>query len=312
MEQRQLGHTGLRVSATTLGTMTWGSDTDEHEAKDLLTEFVDAGGSLLDTAPGYGQGHAEELIGELLDDVVDRRDVILMTKAGVSPARGGGARLDTSRRTLLTSLDDSLARLGVETVDIFMVQAPDSLTPLAEVAGALTQAVTSGRAHYVGVSNFAPWQIGYLAGMMGPEVPLSLIQAEYSLLKRDPEDDLFELCEALGLGFVGCAGLGRGVLTGKYRHTIPADSRAASTHLAAYVEPYLSGTYAGIVEAVATAAQGLDVQPLQVAAAWARCHPAVSSLIVGPRTAAQFRPLLTADFELPDQIYAALSEATFD
>ena len=309
MEQRKLGHTGLRVSATALGTMTWGSDTDEHEAKEMLTDFVDAGGTLLDTAPGYGQGRAEEVVGALLGDVVDRRDVILMTKAGVAEV-GGRGFIDTSRRTLLDSLDDSLERLGVSHVDIFMVQSPDADTPLTEVAAALQTAVTSGRAHYVGVCNFPAWQIAYLAGIMRPGVPLSLTQCEYSLLRRDAEADIIPACQDIGIGVLGCAALGRGVLTGKYRHTVPADSRAASAHLSAYVQPYLAQRYAGIVEAVATAAQGLDVAPLEVAAAWARANAAVDSIIVGPRTAAQFRPLLAADFDLPEQIYSALTEAS--
>ncbi|OKL54867.1 aldo/keto reductase [Bowdeniella nasicola] len=308
MEHRRLGRTGLHLSALGLGTMTWGSDTDEHEAKDLLTEFLDVGGSLLDTAPGYGQGGAEDLIGELIGKVVDRRDVILMTKGGVSVDRSGKVRLDASRRTLIDSLDDSLQRLGTSTVDLFLVQAPDPYTELDEVAGALEHIVASGRAHYVGLSNFAAWQVGYLAGALS--TPLALVQSEYSLVHRAAEDELLPACQALGAGFIGWAGLGRGVLTGKYRHTVPADSRAATAHLAAYVEPYLSQRYSGIIEAVATAAQGLDVPPLQVAAAWAQAHEAVSSILVGPRTAAQLRPLLAGDFELPNQIREALSEAS--
>ncbi|MDO5700367.1 MAG: aldo/keto reductase [Bowdeniella nasicola] len=310
MEQRTLGQTGLRVSATALGTMTWGSDTDEHEAKDLLTEFLDAGGTLLDTAPGYGQGTAEEVVGSLMSGSVNRRDVVLMTKAGVTSGPDGSAQIETSRRTLLNSLDDSLARLGTDHVDLFMVQSPDPDTPLEEVAAALQSAVTSGRAHYVGVCHFSAWQVAYLAGLMRGGVSLSAAQAEYSLVRRSPERELMAATQNLGIGFLGCAALGRGVLTGKYRHTIPADSRAASTHLAAYVEPYLKERFTGVIEAVTTAAQGLDVDPMVVAVAWALANPAVASSIVGPRTAAQLRPLLASDLQLPPQIYVALREAS--
>lgn len=308
MQMRRLGHTGLRVSTLALGTMTWGTDTDEHEAKELFTDFLASGGTLIDTAPGYGRGRAEELVGALLSDGIARTDVTIMTKAGVRADDAGRAVVDTSRRTLLDSLDESLAALGTDHTDIFVVQAPDPDTGVEEVAAALTTAVRSGRAHYVGVANYAAWQVAQLAGAMPLDVPLALAQAEYSLLQREAERELLPACRALGVGFVGCAPLGRGVLTGKYRNTIPADSRAASQHLASYVEPYLGPSFHGLVEAVATAAQGLDCQALQVAAAWAQAQDGVAAVISGPRTAAQLRALL-GEVTLPPQIMHALSQA---
>lgn len=307
MEIRKVGHTGLRVSATALGTMTWGSDTDADEAAVLLSDFIEAGGTLIDTAPGYGKGMAEEVLGSLLGERVSRRDVVLMTKAGVS-ASGTHAHLDTSRRTLLNSLDDSLAALNTASVDIFMVQGFDDHTPLTEVAAALAAAVRSGRTHYVGVANASAWQVAYLAGIMPSDVPLTVVQEEYSLLARSAERDLLPACNGLGLGFFGCAPLGRGVLTGKYRRSVPADSRAASSHFAAYVQPYLQDEYAGVIEAVATAAQGLGTSMLQVAHAWAISH--CTAAITGPRSAAQGRVMFSDQVELPPQIVAALSTAS--
>src|SRR6476619_5342365 len=112
MQQRYLGRTGLNVSALGLGTLTWGRDTDEHEARDQLKAFVEAGGTLLDTAAGYGDGASEELIGSLLGDVVDREDVVIATKAGVRRARGAagqrGREVNLSRGSLLRTLDESL------------------------------------------------------------------------------------------------------------------------------------------------------------------------------------------------------------
>lgn len=287
--------------------MTWGSDTDADEAAALLTDFVAGGGTLIDTAPGYGQGMAEEVLGSLLAGRVSRRDVVVMTKAGVS-ANGMHARLDTSRRTLLNSLDDSLTALGLPHVDIFMVQGFDEHTPLSEVAAALSAAVRSGRTHYVGVANASAWQVAYLAGILPSDVPLAVVQGEYSLLARSAERDLLPACAGLGLGFFGCAPLGRGVLTGKYRHTVPPDSRAASSHFAAYVQPYLQEEYAGVVEAVATAAEGLGVPMLQIAHAWALSH--CTAAITGPRSAAQGRVLFGEQLALPPQISAALTTAS--
>jgi aryl-alcohol dehydrogenase-like predicted oxidoreductase len=145
MEQRYLGRTGLRVSRLGLGTLTWGRDTDEHEAREQLAAFTEAGGTLVDTAAGYGDGASEELLGSLIGDVVRREDVVIATKAGVSRARGV-RETNASRGYLLSTLDASLRRLGVDHVDLWQVHTWVDDTPLEETLGALDQAVTSGRA----------------------------------------------------------------------------------------------------------------------------------------------------------------------
>ena len=152
MQQRSLGATGLKVSRLGLGTMTWGRDTDEHEARDQLVAFAEAGGTLLDTAAGYGDGASEELIGTLIGDVVARDEVVLATKAGIS-RRSGERVTNTSRGHLLTTLDASLERLGVDHVDLWQVHAWVDRTPLEETLSALDYAVSTGRAADVGVSN---------------------------------------------------------------------------------------------------------------------------------------------------------------
>src|SRR3954463_2207378 len=157
MQHRSLGATGLKVSRLGLGTMTWGRDTDEHEARDQLIAFAEAGGTLVDTAAAYGAGASEELIGTLIGDVVARDEVVLATKAGIS-ARRGGREYNTSRGHLLSSLDASLRRLGVDHVDLWQVHIWSDDTPLEETLAALDSAVQSGRASYVGVSNYTGWQ----------------------------------------------------------------------------------------------------------------------------------------------------------
>ena len=132
------------------------------DTREQLRDFVDAGGTLLDTSASYADGGAEELIGSLLGDVVAREDVVLCTKAGVrSAASGGGA--DASRGGLLSTLDASLRRLGTDHVDLWLVQVPDPHTPLHETVSALRLAVTSGRARYVGLSNHPGWQVARAA-----------------------------------------------------------------------------------------------------------------------------------------------------
>ena len=308
MEQRRLGSSGLRLSRLGLGTLTWGRDTDEHEAAAQLGAFVDAGGTYVDTGASYGDGAAEELLGSLLGDVVDRRDVVLATTAGGSPRDG----VDASARTLLRTLDDSLARLRTDHVDLWLVQAWDPHVPLEETLRALGSAVTSGRARYVGVANYSGWQLARAATIADAAgVPLVADEVEYSLVHRVPEGDVLPAAEHLGVGVVAWAALGRGVLTGKYRSGTPADSRGASPHLSAYVGPYLAPHARPVVDAVATAAQGLECAPLEVALAWVRDAPGVTCAVVGARTAAQLQGVLTAeDLELPPEIRQALDDVS--
>ena len=157
MQQRRVGSTGLKVSRLGLGTMTWGRDTDEHEARDQLVAFVEAGGTLLDTAAGYGNGDSERVIGSLLGDVVPRDEVVLATKAGISRVRGERVT-DASRGTLIRTLDASLRRVQVDHVDLWQVHTWVDDAPLEETLSALDHAVTTGRAAYVGVSNYTGWQ----------------------------------------------------------------------------------------------------------------------------------------------------------
>ncbi|GIG28843.1 aldo/keto reductase [Cellulomonas marina] len=310
MEQRHLGRTGLQVSRLGLGTMTWSRDTDPHDAGEQLRTFLDAGGTLVDTAASYADGGAEELLGELLRGDVAREDVVLCTKAGVRSTAGGGV-VDASRGAMLASLDASLRRLGTDHVDLWLVQGPDARTPLEETVATLRLAVSTGRARYVGLANHPGWQVARAAGLLDDGTGLAAVQAEYNLLQRGVEREVLPAAQALGAGLLAWSALGRGVLTGKYRRTVPPDSRAASTHLAGFVEPYLTRAAATVVEACATAAAGLEVSPLDVALAWVRDRPGVAAALVGPRTTGQLRACLAADdVVLPPQIRAALDEVT--
>ncbi|MCL3777526.1 MULTISPECIES: aldo/keto reductase [unclassified Actinomyces] len=315
MEHRRLGRTGLRVSSVGLGTMTWGRDTDEIEARDQLDVFLDAGGTLLDTAASYCEGLSEEVIGSLLREHVDRQDVVLVSKAGVRTWRTGDrpAAADASRGTLLDTLDASLRRLGTDHLDLWLVQVPDATTPMEETVDALRLAVSSGRARYVGVSNHPAWASVHAADLLrehtGPG--MAAVEVEHSLLARGAEREILPAAGALGFGVIGYAPLGRGVLSGKYRATVPADSRGASPHLRSYVAPYLQPGREGVVEAVATAAAGLDRKPVEVALAWAREAPGVASTVVGARTPAQLQGALASeDLVLPAQIRHALDDVT--
>lgn len=313
MEQRHLGRTGLRVSRMGLGTLTWGRDTDEHDAADLLKAFWEAGGTLIDTADVYGGGEAEYLLGQLMDGLVPRRDLVIATKAGSVP--DPDRRFDGSRGHLLAALDASLARLGTDYVDLWQVHAYDGETPLEETLQALDLAVSSGRARYTGVSNFCGWQLAKAATWQlaapGVRTRLASTQMEYSLLQRGVEREVLPAALDLGIGLLPSSPLGRGVLTGKYQGGTPADSRGASEHLAPFVAAYLDDAARRIVDAVRTAADGLAATPLQVALAWVRDRPGVVAPVIGPRNAQQLTAALSVEsLSLPDEICRALDDVS--
>jgi aryl-alcohol dehydrogenase-like predicted oxidoreductase len=315
MQQRAVGATGLKVSRVGLGTLTWGRDTDEHEARDQLVTFTEAGGTLVDTAAGYGDGASEELIGRLVGDVVARDDVVIATKAGIS-RRSGSRQTNASRGHLLTTLDDSLRRLGVDHVDLWQVHTWVEDTPIDETLSALDFAVSSGRAAYVGISNYTGWQTAQAATWQRAvpgRAALASTQVEYSLLNRNVEHEVIPAATALGLGVLPWSPLGRGVLTGKYRSGTPSDSRAASPHFANFVEHYLTDRSARIVEAVARAADGLGWTTLEVALVWVRDRPGVTAPIIGARTAAQLKGAMGVDgLTLPAEIIDALDDVSGD
>lgn len=293
--------------------MTWGTVVDEYVAEDQLTKFLEAGGTLLDTAPIYGDGHTESLLGRLLAKHGLREQLVLAGKAGLSH-RGGQVVRDSSRRTLLAQLDASLRDLGTDHLDLWQIHRFDPHTPLDEALSALDEAIRSGRVRYGGISNFTGWQTALAHARfatIGAGVPLASTQIEYSLLHREPETEVIAAAEHLGMSLLCWSPLGRGVLTGKYRGGIPGDSRAADAHWEPFVHTYLTGEKSRVVEAVAKAADGLGVPMSHVALAWVRDRPAVGAVLLGARTVAHLQESLAAEqLTLPAQISDALSDVS--
>jgi aryl-alcohol dehydrogenase-like predicted oxidoreductase len=313
MEKRTLGNSGLRVSRLALGTMTWGRDTDEHEAADQLKTFLEAGGNLIDTAAVYGDGDSERVLGGFIGTLANRDEIILATKAGISFVNGERS-VNNSRGNLLNDLDKSLARLGVDHIDLWQIHTWDPLVPLEETLSAIDQAVSSGRTRYVGVSNFSGWQLARSATLQNPffgKAPIISQQSEYSLLNREIESEVMPAALEMNIGILAWSPLGRGVLTGKYRNGSPSDSRGASPHFSGFVSPYLGENSRRIVDAVCVASEGLGYSPIEVALSWVRDGFGVTSAIVGARTAAQLRGILTVEeIVLPDQVRIALDEVS--
>ena len=312
MEQRLLGTTGLQVSRLALGTMTWDRGTDEETARAQVHAFLDAGGNLIDTADVYADGMSERILGSILEDPSVRSRSIIATKAVSRP--GTPRRFDASRQHILHALDRSLERLGVDHVDIWQMHVWDAFTPIEETLAAMDDAVRSGRVNYIGVSNYSGWQLAqavtWQRAVTGRS-PIISTQMEYSLLQRGIEREVLPAAQAMGVGILPWSPLGRGVLTAKYRHSAPIDSRASSEAFGPFVQAYLHDRNRRVVDGVAMAADGLGVSPAEVALAWVRDRPGVVSPIVGARTLDQLHAALaTEELELPEEIAQALDDVS--
>ena len=313
MERRRAGNTGLNLSRLGLGTMTWGRDTDEHEAADQARAFLDAGGNFIDTAAVYGAGDSERVIGGLIGSLFKRDEVVIGTKAGIQFV-DGVRTVNTSRGALLSELDASLKRLGTDYVDLWQIHTWDENTPLDDTLSALDTAYQTGKARYVGISNYSGWQSARAITkqeLVATKAIIATTQNEYSLLNREIENEVLPCATELNVGVLAWSPLGRGVLTGKYRNGVPSDSRGASPHFAGFVEPYLDDRSRRIVEAVQVAADGLGYSPLEVALAWVRDAVGVTSAIIGARTGAQLRGALRSEeITLPAVVREALDEVS--
>lgn len=291
--------------------MTWGTAVDRHEAEDQVRAFVGAGGNLVDTAYGYGGGDAETFLGQIVHDVVPRDELVICTKAGISRVHDE-RRVDCSRRGLMTQLDRSLDRLGSDHVDLWLVHTWSDDVPLSETLSALEWAVSTGRARYVGVSNYSGWQAARAFSLLeNARIPLAANEIQYSLVCREPEAEVLPAAAALGYGVLAWSPLGRGVLTGKYRTGVPAGSRATSEDFPRFAERFLGEHSARVADAVVMAARGLGVSPTEVALSWVRDRPGVTAPIIGVRTGAQLRTALTSlDLTLPPEIVEALDDVS--
>lgn len=312
MQQRPLGRSGIWIGRLGLGTMTWGRGTDEDAARDIIAAFLDAGGTLVDTADVYSDGLSEQILGQLIVEFGIRDEIVLATKAVSRP--DPDRRFDGSRLHLMRSLESSLRRLRTDTIDLWQLHAWDPWTPMDETLAAVDDAVASGKVRYAGISNYSGWQTARAATWQRAvhgRTPLVTTQMEYSLLERGIEREIVPAAQSLGMGILPWSPLGRGVLTGKYRHSTPADSRGGNVETAAWIQVYQDERCRRIVDAVATAAEGLGASPTEVSLAWLRDRPGVVAPILGPRSVQQLIAALAAEeLELPEEILTALDDVS--
>ncbi len=319
MEYRTLGSSGAIVSTLALGTMTFGTESDEVTAHSQLDAFFEAGGNLIDTADVYSGGVSEEIVGRWLarQNAEVRSRVVLATKGRF---RTGPAPNDVglSRRHLRTALHASLRRLGVDSVDLYQVHAHDPLTPPEETLSFLDDAVRAGDIAYVGLSNYTGWQLQQIVGVaeLRSLVRPITLQPQYNLLAREIEWEIMPACLANGLGLLPWSPLGGGWLTGKYaRETRPSGATRLGENPNRGVEAYdgrasTERTWA-VIDALSSIAAERAVSMAQVALAWLVDRPGVSSVILGARTLAQLNENLgTAGLHLTADECATLDAAS--
>jgi aryl-alcohol dehydrogenase-like predicted oxidoreductase len=295
MEYRNLGRSGCVVSSFTLGTMTFGNETDEAGAHAQLDRFVEVGGSLIDTADVYTRGASESIIGRWLAKQSPETlgQVVIATKGRFAMGENKND-LGLSRRHLRAALDASLTRLKVEHIDLYQVHSFDPLTPLDETWGFLEDAVRAGKISYVGLSNYVGWQIQKvvdLADFRGLPRPVTL-QPQYNLLAREIEWEVIPACESTGLGLLPWSPLGGGWLTGKYtRDERPTGATRLGDDPNRGVEAYdrrgAEQRTWDVIEAVQAIASDRGVSMAQVALAWLHDRPLMTSVILGARTMEQ-------------------------
>lgn len=304
MEQRVLGTSGLTVSSLALGTMTFGAETDEAGAVAQLDRFVEAGGTLIDTADVYGTGRSEEVIGGWLATRGHHDDLVIATK-GRFPMGEGPLDRGAGRRHLQRAVQASLRRLGIDVIDLYQVHAWDQSVPLEETLQTLDDLVRAGTVRYVGVSNYTGWQLQRalrLAEMHAWTAPVSL-QPQYNLLAREIEWELVPQCLEEGIGLLPWSPLGGGWLTGKYRRDErPTGATRLGEDPARGVEAYdrrnTDRTWA-VIDHVRAVAEAHGCTLGQVALAWVRQRPGVASVILGARTVEQLDDnLASADVTL--------------
>jgi aryl-alcohol dehydrogenase-like predicted oxidoreductase len=302
MEYRQLGNSGLRVSALTLGTMTFGGRggfravgaTDVDGARRQLDLCLDAGVNLVDTADVYSGGLAEEITGEVIKG---RRDSLLLsTKVRMSMGEGPNDA-GLSRHHIIAGCEASLRRLGTDHVDIYHVHEWDGQTRIEETLSALDSLVTAGKVRYLAASNYAGWQLMKAlaaADSRGYE-RFAAQQIYYSLEARDAEYELLPLAVDQGLGILVWSPLAGGLLSGKYRRNASPSGQTRQLS-GEWNEPPVrdQDKLYDTIETLVAVADAHGASPAQVALAWLLGRPAVTSLIIGARTDEQLRDNLGA------------------
>lgn len=306
MKYKVLGNTGVLVSELCFGTMTFGNEANETEAALMFNRCRDAGINFFDCSNNYNDGRAEIILGKLIRDCRD--EVFITSKVSQRVGKDINA-LGSSRRHIMLSIDQSLARLKTDRIDLYFIHHFDPLTPMDETLRALDDLVHQGKVLYLGVSNWAAWQIAKALGISENRglARFECIEPMYNLVKRQAEVEILPLAQSEKLAVIPYSPLGAGLLTGKYSTTAkPATGRIVDK--ANYIHRYSNPRYYQIAEQITAYAQQLGVTPGTLAISWVMANPAVTAPIIGARNITQLEDSLAAvDFIMEPDILARIT-----
>ena len=306
MEYRNLGRTGVQVSALCLGTMMFGGKTGETESMDVIDRALDAGINFLDTANVYSRGHSEEVVGKALKRNGKRSRIILATKARQRMDDEDPNAEGVSRRHIIEQCEQSLRRLQTDYIDLYQLHRPMSSIPIDETRRALDDLVRAGKVRYIGTSNLAAWQM-MESLWVSKELGLNRFvctQPPYNLMDRRVERELAPMCLTYGIGIIPWAPLAGGFLTGKYKRgeAPPTEARHAERTFDT-TRALFSDRAFNVVEAIETMGKEKGCSASQIALAWCKIQPSITSPIIGPRTMEQLEDnlgSLTVEFTAED------------
>lgn len=304
MVYKKLGNSGLKVSSLCFGTMTFGDVSDEATSKEVYSACRDKGINFFDCANVYAKGESEKILGRLIKG--NRDEVVIATK-GYFPMSEDVNGRGASRFHLTKAIEGSLKRLDTDYVDVYYIHHFDENTPLEETLSTLNDFVRQGKVLYLGLSNFAAWQIMKSIGICKESsyAPISCIQPMYSLLKRQCESEILPMAQSEGLGVFAYSPLGGGFLTGKYLDK-EATGRFDTSKM--YQQRYEEETNLTTVRAYTQFVKENNYNPVTLAIAWVGSHPGMTAPIVGARNMEQLEPVLAAaDFSMTPELRETLA-----
>ena len=306
MQYRLLGRTGVTVSSLCFGTMSFGNEADEATSLAMYRRCREAGINFFDCANVYVGGLSEEILGRFIAS--ERDDVVITSKVGFAMGEDPNER-GLSRRHITQAVEGSLRRLGTDRIDVYFVHTFDPITPIEDTLRALDDLVRDGKVLYLGVSNWAAWQIAKAQGISPCQgiARFEVIQPMYSLVKRQAEVEIFPLAESERLGVISYSPLGSGLLSGKFSDGAQPDgARLVKNQM--HRARYSSETLHEVADRLASYARHRGMHPATLAVAWVMGHPAITAPIIGARNVEQLEASLAAgDLKMTPEWRAEIS-----
>jgi aryl-alcohol dehydrogenase-like predicted oxidoreductase len=310
MKYTFLGNTGVKVSTLCFGTMSFGGIADEHTSKNMFEACRETGVNFFDCADVYEQGRSEEILGSLIRNCRD--EVVITSKVYFRNGADVNA-MGASRYHIMRAIEGSLKRLNTDYIDLYFIHRFDEKTPLEETLSTLNDLVRQGKILYIGVSNFAAWQVAKARGIANKNgwANIACIQPMYNLVKRQAEVEILPMALSEKIGVISYSPLGGGMLTGKYLDEDP-DLKGRLKVNKMYQIRYGAEFMQQVTQDFVNLANEHNINPVSLAIAWAGAHPAITAPIIGARNLDQLQPCLDAvDVEMTEELYRAISDLSY-